>query len=61
MDHGDAYLEETIAKSIAVLVEWMNAEIERGATDALVGALRQKGWTVTPPEMFDAPPPDLSS
>jgi len=39
-----------IANQVALINQWVNDEIERGATDALVDALRSKGWTVIPPE-----------
>lgn len=35
---------------VTLINQWVHAEIERGATEALVDALRSKGWKVIPPE-----------
>lgn len=39
-----------IANQVALINQWVNDEIERGATEALVDALRSKGWKVIAPE-----------
>jgi hypothetical protein len=39
-----------LENQLALMTEWINTELERGATDALVDALRKKGWKVIPPE-----------
>lgn len=41
---------EQIAASVSAMATWINEQVEAGATDALVDALRTKGWTVIPPE-----------
>ncbi|QDH93150.1 hypothetical protein QDA02_gp15 [Microbacterium phage Margaery] len=38
-----------VEESVAAFTEQANAEIEAGLTDNIVAALREKGWTVTPP------------
>lgn len=45
---GQEYAD-TIAEAARAITDWIDGEVERGATDALVAALRRKGWTVTPP------------
>lgn len=38
-----------VAQSVEQMTEWINEQIEAGATDALVGALRDKGYSVIEP------------
>ncbi|QDH91675.1 hypothetical protein QDA01_gp14 [Microbacterium phage Cinna] len=40
---------DTITEAVQAITKWIDAEVEAGATDHLVTALRRKGWTVTPP------------
>lgn len=47
----------TIHEHARQITEWINGEVERGATDALVAALRDKGWTVTPPPLVSQSEP----
>ncbi|QHB37087.1 hypothetical protein QDA00_gp16 [Microbacterium phage Matzah] len=41
--------ETRITEAVQAITKWIDAEVEAGATDHLVDALRRKGWTVTPP------------
>ena len=41
---------EQIAASIREMTTWINEQVEAGATNALIDALRSKGWKVIPPE-----------
>lgn len=61
---GEAFsanARDMITESIREMTTWINEQVEAGATDALVDALRSKGWTVIPPKRFDDSARDLSS
>jgi len=45
-----AEARQQIAESVRVMTTWINEQVENGATDALVAALREKGWKVIAPE-----------
>lgn len=42
--------QRQVAEQVLAMTTWINEEVEAGATDALVDALRSKGWKLIPPE-----------
>ncbi|QHB37226.1 hypothetical protein QDA03_gp15 [Microbacterium phage Terij] len=50
---GQEYAD-TIAEAAKAITDWIDGEVERGATDALVTALRRKGYAVIEPSTTTA-------
>ena len=45
---GAEYADQ-ITEQVRIISRWIDGEVERGATDALVAALREKGYAVIEP------------